>query len=220
MKCMSTRSWQSLSRHNESGHFINCMEWKGSFTEAFVDMDGQSNDAFIRLDQLEVVISCYRFKSLIMMYIAFILEHFMWCFSPPSNFIHCFMRWYRWMAWRGLPTTNSFTRHSVSWAHLPNLLPSATACDPFKKKKKKVKIKTWNLKRSVWIVYQDITQVSQRAGSGFKQRSSLSHLCSWEDLPLPSAALHRVFLLKYLVFAKTNNDQRNLIASTTIFFWI
>ena len=81
-------------------------------------------------------IRSFRFKSLIMMYFAFILEHFMWCFSPPSNFIHCFMRWYRWMAWRGLPTTNSFTRHSVSWAHLPNLLPCATACDPVKKKKK------------------------------------------------------------------------------------
>ena len=165
-----------------------------------------------------VVISCYRFKSLITMYFAFILEHFMWCFSPPSNFIHCFMRWYRWMAWRGLPTTNSFTRHSVSWAHLPNLLPCATACDPFKRKN--FKMKTWDPKGSVWIVYQDITQVSQRAGSGFKQRSSLSHLCSWEDLPLPSAALHRAFLLKYLVFAKTNNDQRKLIASTIIFFWI
>ena len=105
------------------------------FHEASFEMIGHSNaGAFIRLDQLEVVISCYRFKSLIMMYFAFILEHFMWCFSPPSNFIHRFMRWYRWMAWRGLPTTNSFTRHSVSWAHLPNLLPSATACDPFKKK--------------------------------------------------------------------------------------
>ena len=88
------------------------------------------------------------------------------------------------------------------------------------KTKKKVEMKTWNLKGSVWIVYQDITQVSQRAGSGFKQRSSLSHLWSWEDLPLPSAALHRAFLLKYLVFAKTNNDQRKLIASTIIFFWI
>ena len=105
--------------------------------EASFEMIGQSNaDAFIRLDQLEVLISCYRFKSLIMMYFAFILEHFMWCFSPPSNFIHRFMRWYRWMAWRGLPTTNSFTRHSVSWAHLPNLLPCATAYDPFKKTRK------------------------------------------------------------------------------------
>ena len=63
-------------------------------------------------------------------------------FFTTNQLLYCFMRWHRWMAWRGLPTTNSFTRHSVSWAHLPNLLPSATNCDPFKKEKRKLKWKT------------------------------------------------------------------------------
>ena len=49
-------------RHNESGHFINCMKRKGSFTETFVDMDGQSNDALIRLRRLKVC--CYIMLSL------------------------------------------------------------------------------------------------------------------------------------------------------------
>ena len=136
-----------------------------------------------------VVISCYRFKSLITMYFAFILEHFMWCFSPPSNFIHCFMRWYRWMAWRGLPTTNSFTRHSVSWAHLPNLLPCATACDPFKKKKRKFKWKT-EIWKEAFELFIKISLKCHRELGQVSNKDPVSRIFEAEKISLFLRLLH------------------------------